>query len=248
VVIPVAFSDASYLTFPPPGFSFRWFQKYFGNTQWLTATEFSLWISTLCAFLALLIGGAAALALDRSTIRGQKALHLLFVSPLIVPHMVIAIALFFLLARMGLANNPISFAIAYTLLAIPYVIIIVSAGLKRFDRSLEAASASLGAAPVVTLVKITLPLLIPTILTAVGFAFLSSFDDLVMALFFSTPTATTLPMRMWDDIRDEISPMVAAVAVLLLTVVVLGYLLASVFRLIRRHWTSADPLSDAPTA
>ena len=230
VVVPIAFSDAAYLTFPPPSYSLRWVRAYLGNQQWIEATAFSIWISALSATFALVIGGAAALALMRTSFPGRDALHLLFISPIIVPHMVIAVALFFVLARLKLANHPVSFLIAYTLLAIPFVLLIVSAGLKRFDRSLESASATLGASPPVTLIKVTLPLLLPTLTIAFGFAFLAAFDDLVMALFFSTPRATTLPMRMWDNLREEVSPMIAVVAVLLLLTLIAAVSLSAFVR------------------
>lgn len=230
VVVPLAFSDASYLAFPPPAYSLRWVRAYLGNAQWLSATGFSLWISFVSAGLALVVGGAAAFGLDRGGFAGKQAFRMLLVSPLIVPHMVVAIALFFILAPLRLTGNPIGFVLAYVLLAVPYVVVIVAAGLKRFDRSLEMAAASLGASQVTTLRTVTLPLLLPTIISAFGFAFLSAFDDLVVALFFSSPTATTLSMRMWDDIRQEISPMIAVVAVLMLVLVIASAIAGALLR------------------
>ncbi|WP_164940688.1 ABC transporter permease subunit [Bradyrhizobium zhanjiangense] len=225
VVIPLAFSDAPYLTFPPPGYSLRWFSSLLRNTQWLNALSFSLKWAGLSALLSVGIGVPAAFALVRYRFSARVPVYLLLISPLIVPHVVIAVSLFFALAGSSLIGNPLAFALSYTIIGAPYTVVVMIAGLKRFNRTLELAAASLGSSPLVTLRTVTLPLLLPTLASAAIFAFIVGFDDVVFGLFLSGPTATPLPMRMWDNIRLEISPQIAVIAVLFLIVLALLLLL-----------------------
>jgi putative spermidine/putrescine transport system permease protein len=225
VVVPLAFSDAPYLTFPPPAYSLRWFSRLFSNTQWLDALSFSLRWAGLSAFLSILVGIPAAFALVRYRFPGRLPVYLLLISPLIVPHVVMAVSLFFAFAKSPLIGSPLAFALSYTLIGAPYAIVVMIAGLKRFDRTLERASASLGAGPLTTLRTVTLPLLLPTLASAAIFAFIIGFDDVVFGLFLSGPSATPLPMRMWDNIRLEISPQIAVIAVLFLVVLAALFIL-----------------------
>jgi len=221
VVIPLAFSNAPYLSFPPPGYSLRWFSSLLKNTQWLDALSFSLRWAGLSALLSVAIGVPAAFALVRYRFSARVPVYLLLISPLIVPHVVIAVSLFFALAGSSLIDNPLAFALSYTIIGAPYTVVVMIAGLKRFNRTLELAAASLGSSPLVTLRTVTLPLLLPTLASAAIFAFIVGFDDVVFGLFLSGPTATPLPMRMWDNIRLEISPQIAVIAVLFLIVLAL---------------------------
>lgn len=220
-VIPLAFSDAPYLTFPPPAYSLRWFSRLVSNTQWLDALSFSLRWAGLAALLSVAVGVPAAFALVRHRFLGRLPIYLLLISPLIVPHVVMAVSLFFALAGSSLIGSPLAFAISYTIIGTPYAVVVTIAGLKRFDRTLERAASSLGASPITILRTVTLPLLFPTLASAAIFAFIVGFDDVVFGLFLSGPSATPLPMRMWDNIRLEISPQIAVIAVLFLAVLVL---------------------------
>jgi len=216
VVIPLAFSDAAYLSFPPPGYSLRWFTRFFSNSQWLSALSFSGRTALLASLLAITIGVPIAFALVRFRFVGRVPLYLLLISPMIVPHVVMAVAFFFSFAKTPLIGTATAFVLAYTIIATPYVVVILIAGLKKFDRSLEQAAISLGGHPLTALRTVTLPLLLPSLASALVFAFITGFDDVVYGLFVSGPSATPLPIRMWDDIRLEISPQIAVVAVLFL--------------------------------
>lgn len=224
VVIPLAFSSADYLTFPPPGYSLRWFEKFFSNRQWIEATLFSLRVGGFAALASLLVGMPAAFAIVRRPVAMRVPIYLLMISPLVVPQVVVAVALYFFIAPLKLVGTELSFVVAYMLLGVPYVVVVSVAGLQRFDQSLELAAASLGARAFDVLRTVTLPLLIPTIASAFLFAFIVSFDDVVYGLFLSGRGATPLPMRMWDDLRQEISPQIAVVGVLLFAALVLFYL------------------------
>jgi putative spermidine/putrescine transport system permease protein len=171
------------------------------------------------------VGVPAAFALVRHRFPGRLAVYLLLISPLIVPHVVMAVSLFFALAGTSLIGSPLAFALGYAIIGAPYAVVVTIAGLKRFDRTLERAATSLGANQITILWTVTLPLLLPTLASAAIFAFIVGFDDVVFGLFLSGPNATPLPMRMWDNIRLEISPQIAVVAVIFLAVLaILGLL------------------------
>lgn len=233
VVVLVGFSSAPYLTFPPPGYSLRWFVAFLRDANWLEAAWFSLWISAGAALTALAVGTPFSFALARGRFGGRGLLWLLAISPMILPHIVIGLGLFFTFVALGLNGHPVSFWIAYSVTGLPYVVVILLSGLGRFDTELERAAAGLGAGPLTAFRTITLPILASSFATAFLFAFLSGFDDLIIGLFLSSPRGTTLAIRMWEDIRLEISPKTAVVGVLQLVVLLTLLSLPMVLRLRR---------------
>lgn len=237
VVVLIAFSSAPYLTFPPPGYSWRWFLAFLSDVSWLEAAWFSLWISAAAAGTALGIGTPFAFGLSRGRFVGRRLLWLLAVSPMILPHIVIGLGLFFTFVTVGLNGHPASFWIAYSITGLPYVVIVILSALGRFDRDLERAAGSLGASPAAIFITVTLPLLATSFVTAFLFAFLSGFDDLIIGLFLSSPRNTTLAIRMWEDIRLEISPKTAVVGAIQLAVLLLALILPAICRALRalRH-------------
>jgi putative spermidine/putrescine transport system permease protein len=221
VILILAFSDAPFLEFPPPGFSFRWFANFVYRPGWLAATRTSLEVASLTMIFATLIGGLASIALVRSSFRGKAFVTSLMLSPMVIPTVVFAIALYFLFARLGIVGTRLGLILSHVVLALPYVIIVISGALRSIDTSLERAAQVLGAPPATAFWRITLPAIRPAVLTAALFSFLASFDELVVALFISGTTAKTLPKRMWEGIREEIDPTTAAVAALLIFVSIL---------------------------
>jgi putative spermidine/putrescine transport system permease protein len=214
VVIPLGFSADAYLRFPPTGYSTRWISTYLGDRDWLMSTWFSLWISILGAAVATFFASIAAFSMitvERARLR--QGLELLFVSPMIVPQFVVALALYFMFIKAGLVGSSIPYVICYGVFAFPYVFLVIHAAFQRFDISVIQAAANLGAKTTAIWRKVVIPILLPSFVSAAGFAFLTAFDDLVVALFFSNAGKYTLPMRMWADIKNEISPQIAAVAV-----------------------------------
>lgn len=224
VVMVVSFSSATYLTFPPPAFGLRWYNAYLSSDDWLRSTWLSLWVAASVVILSTLLGMLAALGLARL----PKALRILasalILSPLIVPAIVVAIGIYYAFARYGLVGTPLGLIVAHTCLAVPFVVTSVSASLAGIDPRLERAALSLGATPIGTFFQVTLPLIRPGILAGALFAFITSFDELVVALFISGSGAVTLPRRMWDDLLYQIEPTIAAVSTLaiVLTVVLMG--------------------------
>jgi len=241
VVVPMSFSSSRYLQFPPPGLSLRWYLNYLRDPEWTGATLRSLQVAGLVTLITTVLGTMAALGLVRSAFPGKQAVNSLVVSPMIVPVIIVAIALYFFYAPFKTWGMPLigtvpGLVIAHSVLALPLVVITVSATLKGFDRTLELASQSLGASPLVTFRRITFPLIRPGVVSGALFAFITSFDELVIAIFISGATARTLPVKMWEGIRLEIDPTIAAVSTLLIG---LSAALLLALALLRRERTPA---------
>lgn len=222
IVIPISFSSSQFMQFPPPGFSPRWYQAYLGNTEWIRATLNSLQIATVASLLATALGILAALGLRHRT-RGQSLVNALLMAPLIVPPIVLAVTFYFFYvpftkAGIPLIGSRLGLALAHTVLGIPYVVVTVSAALKGFDVSLERAAQNLGATPFRAFWRVTLPLIRPGVMSGALFAFITSFDELVIAIFLSSTRVRTLPVKMWEGVRFEIDPTLAAVSTLLIAV------------------------------
>jgi putative spermidine/putrescine transport system permease protein len=232
VVIVASFSSASYLTFPPPAFGLRWYREYFGSGSWLTPTALSLGVAGAVVVLSTLLGTLAAIGLARLPRVPRAVATGLILSPLIVPVIVVAIGIYYAFSRYGLVGSPVGLVLAHTCLAVPFVVTSVSASLAGLDPRLEQAALSLGATPWGTLRQVTLPLIRPGVLVGALFAFITSFDELVVALFLSGSGAVTLPRRMWDDLRFAIDPTIAAVSTL--TIVLTAALLGGAHLLRRR--------------
>lgn len=230
IVIPMSVSTERYLQFPPEGFSLQWYAAYFTDRDWIEATLFSLKAGVLAALGATVAGTMAALALVRGTVPLRRAVELLVVGPMIIPHIALAVALFFVYDRLKLNGTLLGFAAAHTVLALPFAIFSVLAALYRFDPNQEMASAACGAGRLRTFRSVVLPQIAPGVLSAALFAFIISFDEAVVSFFISDIDGKALPRKMFEDIDYDISPVLAAVATLLtlLSVVILlvGQLLA----------------------
>lgn len=225
-LVPVSFSTGEFIEWPPRGFSLRWYEEYFGSSVWRSATLRSIWVAIATAVASLALGIPAALALSRPGLPARSAILALIVSPLILPHIIVAIGLFYVYARVGLVGTSIGLVIGHTVFAVPYVVITMMAAMKHYDQRLDHAAWSLGATRLQTVWKITLPVLRAGVLAAFVFAFVRSFDELTVALFISTGEATTLPKQMWSDALLKINPTLAAVSTCLLVFITLTILAA----------------------
>jgi len=218
VVIPLSFSSGKYLTFPPPGFSLQWYMNFFTRSAWTDSAWLSIWVGLAVTALSTLLGTPAAIGLVRGKFAGKKLVNALILSPVIAPGIIVAIGLYFAYASYGLVGRPLALVLGHTALAVPFVVINVSSTLYGVDRRLEYAALSLGASPWATFRQVTLPLIRPGIFAGAVFAFITSFDELLVALFLSGTTAVTLPRRMWEQIRFDIDPTLASVSTLLITI------------------------------
>jgi len=216
IMIPLSFSSAAFFVFPPPGWSLQWYVKYLTGPRWLDATWHSLEIGALTTILALAAAIPAAIGISRLPSRIGTAVYLWILSPLIMPSIVIAVAVFYVLGKMNLNYTIFGVALGHMILALPMAMVVLIAALRNFDRSLERAATSLGAGPLRTILRVTLPILATAVLTAALFAFLQSFDELLIALFVSGIDAGTLPKKMWESLQ-ELDPTIAAVSTLLVT-------------------------------
>jgi putative spermidine/putrescine transport system permease protein len=213
VVFPISLSSAAYMQFPPPGLSWQWYERYLDDPQWIDATLRSLYVGAATAVLALALGVPLAFSLVRGRFPGRWLVERLALAPLIVPTIILSIAIYGLFAKLKLIGEWYGLVVAHTVLALPFVVLVMGAGLRDFDRGLEQAAAGLGAGRVRTLLRVTLPLLRPSLVSAGLLAFISSFDELVVALFLAGPNMT-LPKKMFDNILMEIDPTIAAVSVM----------------------------------
>jgi putative spermidine/putrescine transport system permease protein len=227
IMVPLSFSSAAYFVFPPPGWSLQWYVKYLTGPRWLDATWRSLEIGALTTVLALAAAIPAAIGIARLPSRLGMAVYLWILSPLIMPSIVIAVAVFYVLGKLNLNYTVAGVALGHMILALPMATVVLTASLRNFDRSLERAAASLAAGPLRVLRRITLPILATAVFTAALFAFLQSFDELLIALFVSGIDAGTLPKKMWESLQ-ELDPTIAAVSTLLVafSIAVLGALFA----------------------
>jgi putative spermidine/putrescine transport system permease protein len=228
VVFPISISSAAYLQFPPPGFSWQWFERYFSDPDWIDATFRSLEIAAACTMLSMALGVPLAFLLVRSRRRGIWILDRLAAAPIIVPTIILSIAIYSVFVQLQLIGAWYGLAIAHAVLALPFVVILVGAGLRGFDETQEQAAAGLGASWAVAIWRITLPQLRPSLISAGFLAFISSFDELVVAMFLSG-ASKTLPKKMFDNIMMEIDPTIAAVSVTQILLVALCLGLVSIF-------------------
>ena len=228
VVFPISLSSAAYMQFPPPGLSWQWYERYLDDPQWIDATVRSLYVGVATAVLALALGVPLAFSLVRGKFPGRWLVDRIALAPLIVPTIILSVAIYGLFAKLKLIGEWYGLVIAHTVLALPFVVLVMSAGLRDFDRGLEQAAEGLGASRMRTLLKITLPLLRPSLVSAGLLAFVSSFDELVVALFLAGPNMT-LPKKMFDNILMEIDPTIAAVSVMQILLVSLVLVLIGRF-------------------
>lgn len=229
IVAYLSFSASSYFVFPLPGYSLRNYEAFLFDTLWVRATFTSIRIALMAVAMATALGAMLAFGLSRGAMPGRGAMIALLLSPIIMPTVIVAVATYFLLARWGLQGTEFGLALGHAVHAIPYVVVIVVANLRDLNPSYERAARSLGAGPWATMRTIVAPLVLPALIVASFFAFLASFDDVVYVLFLGIGKITTLPMRMWEGIRQDISPTIAAVATLQMLlatiVIVVGTLL-----------------------
>lgn len=232
VIIPLSFSSGSFLTYPLPGFSLRWYQEIFSAGPWLSALKNSLIVAPLATLLAMIFGTLAAFGLNRADFLGKGLVIALLISPMVVPLVIVAVGMYFFFAQVGLLNSYAGLVLAHAVLGVPFVVITVNATLQGFDFNQVRAGASLGASPLRTFFTVVLPQIVPGVASGGLFAFATSFDEVVVALFIASPSERTLPMQMFSGIRENISPAIAAMATIL---ILLSVLLLVTMELLRRR-------------
>ncbi len=228
VVFPISFSASAYLQFPPPGWSMRWYIAYIEDPAWIASTLRSLKIGAATMVLASFIGTLLSFSLVRGRYPGKTIVNQLSLLPLIVPLIIYSIAVYGLFAQWHLIGHWQAIVLAHTVHAIPFVVIIVTAALRTFDINHENAAMSLGASRAQAIWRVTLPQIRPSLISAAFLAFISSFDELIIAMFLGGSNMT-LPKKMFDNIMNEIDPTIAAVSVLQIILVTVILLVVSKF-------------------
>ncbi|MCC6471782.1 MAG: ABC transporter permease subunit [Alphaproteobacteria bacterium] len=225
-VIPVSFSKTQYIAWPPNGFTLHWYEEFWDSPVWRAAMLRSVGVGVMTAVLAMLIGVPAAFVLARRRLAARTLIMSFILSPLIFPHIIVGVALFYLYSRVGLVGTSLGLVLGHTIFAIPYVVVTVMAVLRHYDNRLDQAAASLGANRFRTLVWITLPLIRAGMVASFLFAFVKSFDELAVSLFIAGGLTTTLPKKMWSDAILQVSPTLTAVSSATLVFVTVAILAA----------------------
>ncbi|MGQ0567467.1 MAG: ABC transporter permease [Gemmobacter sp.] len=215
IVAPMSFSSAQSLAFPPPGFSLRWYAEVFSNPVWLQAGRNSLVLAALSSTTALICGTTAAYVLARGQFAGRGAVEANIIAPMIVPSIITAVALYIFFARAGILGSFGGLILGHTVLSLPYVVLVMQSAIRSFDPRIEQVAATLGATRWQVLTKITLPNVLPSALAAWIFAFVLSFDEVVITLFISG-THLTIPKRMFAELALQVNPTITAIATLLI--------------------------------
>ncbi|MEX0759055.1 MAG: ABC transporter permease [Tistlia sp.] len=240
IIIPLSFNAEPYFTFTEgmlalerSAFSTRWYEMFMSDARWMNSVKNSVVVAFFSTILATALGTTAALGLSRSLMPARTFFMSVLISPMVVPLIITAAGIYFFYSSVGLTNSLVGIILAHTALGTPFVVITVTATLIGFDHSLTRASAMLGADPRQTFFKITMPLIMPGVISGALFAFVTSFDEVVVVLFIAlNPAEYTIPRQMWSGIREQISPAILAVATCLIG---LSIVLMTVLELLRRR-------------
>lgn len=229
-IIALSFGDSRWLIFPPSGWTTKWYAELFADPRWIASALTSAKIGVIVMILSVVLGLLASLALVRGTFRGRAVLRAFFLTPMILPVVIVAIALYALFLRMGINGTLTGFVIAHLIVALPFSIIPISSALEGFDTSIEEAAILCGASPWEARFRVTLPAIKHGLFSAAIFSFLISWDEVVLAIFMASPTLQTLPVKIWTTLRQDLTPVVAAASALLVLLTLLLMIAAALFR------------------
>lgn len=227
VIVPLSFSSESFLSFPPPGLSLRWYEAFASSVDYRLAIANSVKIGLPAALLATALGTLAALALVRGELRGRRALSALMLAPLILPQIILAIGLFPVMVRLGIAGSYPAILLGHTVVSMPLAFITVAAALRSYPPSYEVAAMTLGASRWNTFRHVTFPMVWPGMLVGFIFAFTFSFDELILAIFLTSPATRTVPRLLWEQLNYQMTPVIAAATCVLLGLTVVLLLAAA---------------------
>ena len=216
----LSFGSSRYLQFPPAAWTTRWYAQLFADPDWLSSFLTSLEIALAVALVATAIGLAASFGLTRGRFRGREAIRALMLTPMVLPVVILAVALYAFFLRIHLNGTFLGFVAAHTVVALPFAVISISTALERFDKSIEDAAVLCGASPLEAKLRITLPAIRDGLFGALIFSFLASWDEVVIAIFMASPDLQTLPVRIYSTLRQDLSPVIAAVSTLLVAMTV----------------------------
>lgn len=217
VVVPMSFSNAETLQFPPTEWGLRWYEAFFADERWTQALKTSVGVALASSSIALVLGSIAAYGLVRGTFRGRRAMDLNFAIPMVIPHIITAVALYIAFAKLGFLGSLTGLIVGHTVLAAPYVVLVMSVALAGFDRRIEQVAATLGAPRHTILLQVVAPNMLPSLFAAWIFAFIVSFDEITVTVFLAG-AHETVPKRMFTQLMERVDPTITAVATLLIAV------------------------------
>lgn len=229
-IVALSFGDSRWLIFPPPGWTLKWYGELFADPRWLSAALTSAKIGLIVTVLSVALGLLASLALVRGKFRGRAVLRAFFLTPMILPVIIVAVALYAAFLRLGLNGTLVGFVIAHLIVALPFSIIAIASALEGFDPSIEDAAILCGASPWEARFRVTLPAISHGLFSAAIFSFLISWDEVVLAIFMASPTLQTLPVKVWTTLRQDLTPVIAAASTLLVALTVLLMIAAALIR------------------
>jgi putative spermidine/putrescine transport system permease protein len=232
VVMPLSFNSQPYFTYPLPGVSLRWYQEFFESADWMLALKNTVITGVVSTIIATVLGVTASLGLTSSRIRGKQIITGILISPMIVPLIITAVGVYFAFSPLGMTDSLLGLILAHAALGAPFVVVTVTATLAGFNETLSRAGRSLGASPLRVFLQVKLPIIAPGVVSGALFAFATSFDEIVVAIFLTGPDQRTIPRQMWAGIREQLSPTILAVASLL---VVISTLLLITLEFLRRR-------------
>jgi putative spermidine/putrescine transport system permease protein len=228
VILPLSFNQQPYFSFTremlllqPEAYTTKWYEEFFNSLNWRGAVKNSFIIAFFSTIISTFLGTLAALGLSRPDFPFKTTIMGLLISPMVVPLIISAAGMFFFYSRIGLQGTHVGVILAHAALATPFVVIVVTATLSGFDHSLTRAAASLGSSPAHSFFHVTVPLIMPGVISGALFAFITSFDEVVVVLFVGSYNQRTIPWQMFSGIREQISPTIMAVATILITMSVL---------------------------
>lgn len=229
-IVALSFGDSRWLIFPPPGWTLRWYHELFADPRWLQSAWTSARIALVVMVLSVILGLLASFALVRGQFRGRAVLRAFFLTPMILPVVIIAVALYAFFLRIGLNGTFTGFVIAHLIVALPFSIIAITGALETFDPAIEDAAILCGAHPWEARARVTLPAISHGVFSAAIFSFLISWDEVVLAIFMASPTLQTLPVRVWTTLRQDLTPVIAAASTLLVALTILLMIAAALIR------------------
>ncbi|MDC0610943.1 ABC transporter permease [Vibrio sp.] len=215
-IVALSFGSSQWLVFPPPSWTTRWYEEFFADPQWIESSITSLKVACLTAVCSTLIALPASFALVRGKFKGRDYLYSFFTMPMIVPVVIIGIAMYGVFLSLGMTGTLFAYVVSHIIIAIPFSIISIINSLRLFDKSIEDAAVICGASRLQAIIKITLPVIKPGVISGALFAFLASWDEVVISIMMASPELKTLPVTMWSTLRQDLSPVIAVASTLLI--------------------------------
>lgn len=240
IVIPLSFSSSKYMEFPPPGFSFQWYKAFFNNPAWMSSLWLSIKVGIGTMIVATILGTMASVTLARVNSKFTNFLYFIFITPMVIPLIIVAIVVYGLFIKLNLQGTYLGLVLAHTIIAVPFVITTVLGALKSYDIRIEQAAISLGAHPIKAFMKVTVPTISPALVSGALFAFVTSFDELIVAIFVTDTFTKTLPVKMWEEIRMEINPTLAAIASILIMISIAVFFAMEVYKWLSNRKTMSS--------